>query len=323
MDGTTSRHIYYRLAGTAHPHSYSFSEYKILADANRSISDDPGSNVFRDVGWERSTILRSGPHAGSMELSAVGNTDLGSFTEQKKAKIRARDVKTIAQIMEPIVGKNAKAEAKNLLSKFNSINELFQYFANNDARALDLSQPVVKYLKIISNSFTYALEREILSGPVLPSSSALYDYLFNSYSASESEIFRVLFLDAANRLIEDRLMGIGTVNRVQVYARQVVKAALDLNATGIILVHNHPSGDPKPSPSDVFLTEKIVAACETFELEMIDHLIVARSGISSLRELNLLRVKAPSEQSIENMKQKPTKLLEVCLQSMLEIIRKS
>lgn len=293
-----------------------------MADANRSISDDSSFNVFRDVGWERSAILRSGAHTGGMELPAVGNTDLGSFAEQKKAKIRARDVKAIALIVEPIVGKNATTEAKHLISKFSSINELFQYFAKNDCLALDFSQPVIRYLKIIANSFAYALEREILTGPVLPNSSTLHDYLFNNYSAKENEIFRVLFLDATHRLIEDRLMGIGTVNRVQVYVRQVVKAALDLNATGIILVHNHPSGDPKPSSSDVLLTEKIIAACETFELEMIDHLIVARSGINSLRESNLLRVKAPSEQPIENMIQKPTKLLEACLQSMLEIIRK-
>lgn len=294
-----------------------------MAHASRSLSDDTGSDLLRDVSGARSGIVRSRVDPRNMELSATGDTDLGRLTDQKKAGIRARDVKTITQIMEPIVGENAKAEAIKLVANFSSINELFQYFAKNDGRALNLSQPVVKYLKIISKSFAYALEREILSGPVLPTSSALHDYLFSSYSASKNEIFRVLFLDGANRLIEDRLMGIGTVNRVQIYSRQVVKVALDLNATSIILVHNHPSGDPKPSQSDIALTKKIIGACETFDLEMVDHLIVAKSGISSLRELGFLGNNAPSGQATKSAKQRPAKLFEACLQTMLEIMRKS
>lgn len=293
-----------------------------MANARRRFSNDTGTDFLCDVGGARSGILRSRVDPRNMELSSTGDIDLGRLTEQKKAGIRERDVKAITQIMEPIVGRNAKAEATKLVANFSSINELFQYFAKNDGRALDLSQPVAKYLKIISNSFVYALEREILSGPVLPNSSALYDYLFSSYSVSQIEVFRVLFLDGANRLIEDRLMGIGTVNRVQIYSRQVVKIALDLNATSIILVHNHPSGDPKPSQSDIALTKKIIEACETFELEMIDHLIVAKSGISSLRELGLLGRNAPPDQPTKIAKQRPAKLFEACLQSMFEIMRK-
>ncbi|MEP0144504.1 DNA repair protein RadC [Parasphingorhabdus sp.] len=257
-----------------------------------------------------------------MELSPTADIDLGRLTEQKKETIRARDIKTVAQIMEPIIGDRAKAEAKKLISKFSTVNELFLYFAKNDALPLGLSQPVARYLKILAHSFAYALEREVLSGPVLPNSSSLHDYLFNSCSAAETEMFRVLFLDAANRLIEDRLMSIGTVDRVPIYSRQVVKAALDLNAASIILVHNHPSGDPSPSPADIALTEKIINACETFELELIDHLIVARSGICSLRELDLLRNKDLGKRPRSGEIGKPASMVEIYLQSLLNIIRK-
>ncbi|GAA0467044.1 hypothetical protein GCM10009096_04720 [Parasphingorhabdus litoris] len=224
--------------------------------------------------------------------------------------------------MEPIIGDNAKTEAKRLISKFSTVNELFRYFAKNDPIPLGLSQPVARYLKILSNSFAYALEREVLSGPVLPNSSSLHDYLFNSCSAAETEMFRALFLDAANRLIEDRLMSIGTVDRVPIYSRQVVKAALDLNATSIILVHNHPSGDPSPSSADIALTEKIIDACRTFELELIDHLIVARSGICSFRDLGLLRSNQTEKPQRAGEMREPANMFEFYLQSLIDIIRK-
>lgn len=294
-----------------------------MANARRSLSDDTGADFLRDVGRARSGVLRHRVDPRHMELSATDDFDLGCGAEQEKAKSRARDVKTLAQIMKPILGEGANTQAQKLLTKFNSLNELFQNLSRNDIRGLDLSHPVAQHLKLIADSFARIMEREVLSGPVLPNSTILHDYLFSRYSALDSEIFRVLYLDAANRLIEDRLMGLGTVDRVQIYSRQVVKAALDLNAASIILVHNHPSGDPKPSSSDLVLTKRIVTACETFELEMIDHLIVARSGISSLRGLGLLDDGVPLAPSPAKEKRRPGSLVEACLQSVFEIIRKS
>ncbi|WP_229953983.1 JAB domain-containing protein [Parasphingorhabdus litoris] len=293
-----------------------------MANASRSLSNDTGPDLLCDVGRGGSRVLRDRAYPRSVELSSADDHNLGCLAEQKKETIRARDIKTIAQIMEPIIGDNAKTEAKRLISKFSTVNELFRYFAKNDPIPLGLSQPVARYLKILSNSFAYALEREVLSGPVLPNSSSLHDYLFNSCSAAETEMFRALFLDAANRLIEDRLMSIGTVDRVPIYSRQVVKAALDLNATSIILVHNHPSGDPSPSSADIALTEKIIDACRTFELELIDHLIVARSGICSFRDLGLLRSNQTEKPQRAGEMREPANMFEFYLQSLIDIIRK-
>lgn len=190
--------------------------------------------------------------------------------------------------MEPILGEAATSEAQKLVSKFGSIRELFHFFAQADVASLNFNSAVAKYLQVVARSFSYTLEREMLNGPVLPGSRAVHEYLFNSYGAEENEIFRVLFLDAANRLIQDHVMATGTVDRVNIHARQVIKAALDLNAVAIVLVHNHPSGDPSPSRADVELTRNIIAACTPFDLRIVDHLIVARGGLSSLKEMGLL-----------------------------------
>jgi DNA repair protein RadC len=103
-----------------------------------------------------------------------------------------------------------------------------------------------------------------------------------------SEQFRVLFLDRKNRLIRDEVLGEGTVDHAPVYPREVVKRALELEASALILVHNHPSGDPSPSTADVDMTKLIVEAARTMEIAVHDHLIVGRQGHASLRQLGLM-----------------------------------
>ena len=102
------------------------------------------------------------------------------------------------------------------------------------------------------------------------------------------EEFRVLFVDTKNRLITDEVQQTGTVNHTSVYPREVVKRALALNASGFVLVHNHPSGDPTPSQADIEMTRKIVEACKNMELIVHDHIIIAKSGHASFRGMKLL-----------------------------------
>ncbi|MDE3117273.1 MAG: DNA repair protein RadC, partial [Pseudomonadota bacterium] len=102
------------------------------------------------------------------------------------------------------------------------------------------------------------------------------------------EQFRVLFLDRKNVLIADEVQGLGTVDHTPVYPREIVKRALELSASAVILVHNHPSGDPTPSRADIEMTREIVAAAKALRIAVHDHIVVARSGTASFKSLGLL-----------------------------------
>ena len=129
-----------------------------------------------------------------------------------------------------------------------------------------------------------ALRCRALVEPVISDGRALIDYLHADMAHSRVEVFRVLFLDCSNRLLCDEEMGRGSVREAPVYPREIMRRALELGATGIILVHNHPSGDPSPSASDIALTAQIAAAGATMEVQVHDHLIIGRSGWLSFRQ---------------------------------------
>jgi DNA repair protein RadC len=123
---------------------------------------------------------------------------------------------------------------------------------------------------------------------VISSWDSLIDYCHTVMSHRETEHFRVLFLDRKNTLIADEEQARGTVDHVPVYPREVVKRALELNASALILVHNHPSGDPTPSQADIAMTEQVRAAAEALGLTLHDHIVVGRSREQSFRSAGLL-----------------------------------
>ncbi len=126
------------------------------------------------------------------------------------------------------------------------------------------------------------LSRHINRNPVLTSWAAVMDYC-DIAVRGEVERFHVLYLDRKNRLISDEHLGIGTVDHVPVYPREVVRRALDLNASALILVHNHPSGDPEPSEADIAMTKEVQKACDVLGLALHDHIIVGAGREVSLR----------------------------------------
>jgi DNA repair protein RadC len=132
------------------------------------------------------------------------------------------------------------------------------------------------------------MRSEIAAGPVLSSWALVLDYLRAAQGYEQREQFRVLFLDKTNRLIADEVQGQGTVDHTPVYVREVVKRALELASTAIILVHNHPSGDPAPSRADIDMTRQIVEAAKPLGVTVHDHVIVGKSGHASLKALKLL-----------------------------------
>ncbi|WP_293776406.1 DNA repair protein RadC [Sphingosinicella sp.] len=143
-------------------------------------------------------------------------------------------------------------------------------------------------LAIVAQSLERALFRELTHGNVLAGWQALNDYLHVSLAHSRREHFRVLFLNSRNALITDEEMGVGTVNQAPVYVREVMHRALDVGATALILVHNHPSGDPTPSLDDIRLTNHVRDAARVLGLQLHDHVVVSETGIKSFKTLGLL-----------------------------------
>ena len=128
----------------------------------------------------------------------------------------------------------------------------------------------------------------IMQRPVLSTWNAVIDYCRAAMGFETREQFRILFLDKKNRLIADEVQQAGTVDHTPVYVREVVKRALELSASAIILVHNHPSGDPAPSRADIDMTKQIVDAARPLGIAVHDHIIVGRQGHASFRALKLI-----------------------------------
>lgn len=144
----------------------------------------------------------------------------------------------------------------------------------------------LKLFRILSERLTRA---EASRRPVITSWTALLAYVRVALAEEPREQFRALFLDKRNRLLRDELVAHGTIDHAPVYPREVVRRALEVSAASIILVHNHPSGDPEPSRADIEMTHKVVEAAKVFDIQVHDHLVVGRDGTASLRTLGHFR----------------------------------
>jgi DNA repair protein RadC len=132
-----------------------------------------------------------------------------------------------------------------------------------------------------------AARAEVVRRPVVSSWTALLSYVRVSLAHDRREQFRVLFLDRKNQLICDEMMGHGTVDQAPVYPREIMRRALELSASALILVHNHPSGDPTPSKADIAMTLEVVEAGRPLQIKVHDHLVVGREGVASFKALGL------------------------------------
>ena len=183
--------------------------------------------------------------------------------------------------------RDTKPLAKQLLHDFGGIGALLTADAGALTRA-GLSDGAVGALKIAQASALRLLKAEVLNRPVLASWQALIDYLHADMAHLGIERVRVLHLNSKNLLIADEVMSQGSVDEAAVYVREVIRRALELNATAIIIVHNHPSGDPSPSKQDIQLTREIADAGRPLKIQVHDHVIIGSGGHVSLRAQGLL-----------------------------------
>ena len=151
-----------------------------------------------------------------------------------------------------------------------------------------IGEAVALDLKLVQEIGLRSAREVVARRPVISSWSALLAYVKTALEHEAREQFRVLFLDKRNQLIADEVMNRGTVDHAPVYPREVVRRALELSASALILVHNHPGGDPTPSAADIDMTRQVVEAARALRIGVHDHLVVARHGVASFKALGLL-----------------------------------
>jgi DNA repair protein RadC len=183
---------------------------------------------------------------------------------------------------------DVKPLAKRLLKHFGSFDKVI-YAEESALRDVEeVGDAVVAALKSIRISAQRLLKSEMRQRPIIQSWSALIDYCRLSMGRNSIEEFRVLFLNNKHILIADEVMQRGTVNHTPIYPREIIKRALEHAASSIILVHNHPSGDPSPSKADIEMTKKIVDAAATINIAVHDHVIISEQGHYSFKSFGLL-----------------------------------
>ena len=186
-------------------------------------------------------------------------------------------------LFRAIPRRDVKPLARRLLEKFGDFNRVISASQNRLAETKGVGQAVILELKIVEAASHRLARSRILKQHVISSWDAIIDYCHTTMAHRETEQFRILFLDRKNVLIADEEQARGTVDHVPVYPREVVKRALELNASALILVHNHPSGDPSPSQADITMTEQINTAAQALGLVVHDHLIIGKSRELSFR----------------------------------------
>ncbi len=191
-------------------------------------------------------------------------------------------------LFRAIPQRDVKPLAKELIARFGSFAEVVAAPAARLAEVKGMGDAAITEMKIVHAAASRLARGQVRKRPVLSSWGSVLDYCRTAQAFAEKEQFRVLFLDKRNQLIADELQQTGTVDHTPVYPREVVKRALELSATALILVHNHPSGDPTPSRADIQMTQSIIEVAKPLGIAVHDHIIVGKEGHASFKGLKLI-----------------------------------
>jgi DNA repair protein RadC len=184
--------------------------------------------------------------------------------------------------------RDVKPIAKALLTRFGSLSALLSADARTLQQTDGVGETAAAYLRAVGEIQVRAAREAIAKRSVLSSWAALLTYLRVQMQHQSREQFRVIFLDRKNQILTDEMLGEGTVDQAPVYPREIARRALEHAASAVILVHNHPSGDPTPSRADIDMTREIIDALTPLEISVHDHLIVGRDGTTSLKSKGLI-----------------------------------
>lgn len=257
----------------------------------------PGEHcgMMRDPAFAELPLPLFAPDADEADgVAMVPGARLPSYIRDHRKRLRERFVQGGAGAMpdyellelvlfRAIPRQDVKPLARRLIDTFGDFNRVLAAPAARLAEVTGVGEAVVLELKIVEAAAHRMARARVMHRPVLSSWEALLDYCRTAMAHRETEQFRVLYLDRKNVLIADEEQAKGTVDHVPVYPREVVKRALEVNASALILVHNHPSGDPTPSESDIVMTAKVAEAAQALGIVLHDHLIIGKSAELSFR----------------------------------------
>jgi DNA repair protein RadC len=228
-------------------------------------------------------------------FSAPAASSNQGHRERLKARFREAGAQALAdyELLEmalffAIPRRDVKPLAKRLLAEFGDFNRAVSASPERLRKVEGVGPAVVDQLKLLEAAAHRLARAKVLKRPHIGSYSALVEYCRTAMAHAEVEEFRILFLDRRNVLIRDEAQGRGTVGHVSVYPREVVKRGLELAASGVILVHNHPSGDPTPSEADIDMTRRIKTALDAVEIALHEHVVIGKSRESSFVSLGLI-----------------------------------
>lgn len=226
-------------------------------------------------------------------------TRLPSYIRDHRARLRERfmiggadalpDYEMLELILfRAIPRRDVKPLARALLDRFGDFNGVLSAPTARLSEVKGIGDAVITELRIVQAAAHRLARSRVLKRQVVSSWDALLDYCQTAMAHNDIEQFRILFLDRKNVLIADEAQARGTIDHVPVYPREVVKRALELNASALILVHNHPSGDPTPSEADIDMTQQIQIAADALGITLHDHLIIGKSRELSFQAEGLL-----------------------------------
>jgi DNA repair protein RadC len=251
-----------------------------------SVGDDPDAYAFEEQPGSR-------PHRPG------GDGDDEPHYLGHRNRLRQRFVETGGDslpdyellelvLFRSVPRRDVKALAKALIARFGSFAEVLSAPTGRLVEVDGIGESIATDLKIVESAARRLTRGAVTKRTILASWSSVLDYCRTSMAFAEKEIFRILFLDKRNALIADEVQQVGTVDHTPVYPREVVKRALELSATAVILVHNHPSGDPTPSAADIAMTRDLADIARPLGIIVHDHIIVGRDGHASLKGLKLI-----------------------------------
>lgn len=191
----------------------------------------------------------------------------------------------LAALLAPLCGPDSDGLSIALLARFGSLPALLRANRRTLEQRLPPGRPdLVDLLLAVRPLVGDMLQAEMLDGPVVPDNRAAVRYLHAAMAHEPAEQVRILYLDAKNRIVRDEVVARGSVTKTDIFPREIIRRALDLGATGLIMAHNHPSGDPEPSHHDLTATRAVADAARLFDLVLHDHIVLGRGGYRSLRE---------------------------------------
>lgn len=256
-------------------------EYEV-ADERGFFADHPATQVSRNQ-------KPSGPTKGADDLHYHGHRDRLRTRYRESGDVALADYEILELLLFRLIPRrDTKPIAKALLDRFGSLAGVFGAPPALLQEVKGIGESVALDIKLIATIAHRMLKSELRGKKVLASWSSVIEYCHAAMAYETTEQFRILFLDKRNALIADEIQGRGTVDHTPVYTREVVKRALELSATALILVHNHPSGDPTPSRADIDMTKQIIETAKPLGITVHDHIIIGKEGHVSLKGLKLI-----------------------------------